>query len=80
MKKLINYLSLSSRTCRALWGTSVQRWTLLLASIVAPVLIATGVWTAASEMENDKLVCSLCALGALLSCLPLLMQAKDVAY
>lgn len=78
MRRIISYILCNSRTAGILWGTDVQRWTVMLAAILAPVLIATGIWATCTGMENDKLVCSLCALCALLSWLPLLMQAKDV--
>lgn len=78
MRRIITYLASASRWARLAWGAEVQRWTLLLVLVTLPVFIATGTLAAWSGAENARLVCTLCAAGCLLSCLPMAMQAKDV--
>lgn len=80
MKKFITYLNSPSRCARVAWGTDVKRWTILLALTGIPLFLVAGTLTVYSGAENAKPVFALCAIGALLSLLPMLMQSKDVTY
>lgn len=80
MKRLFTYLTSPSRCARVAWGTNVNRWTIILALVGLPIFLVAGTLTVYSGAENAKLVFVLCAIGALLTLLPMLMQAKDVTY